>query len=77
MSRLAKRLSEWKEWNPDSYGGFGKAPIDAPLMHPAGSAEPAQWGYRSWSTMSSLRNVDASCEADVTTKYRNIEQEII
>lgn len=77
MSRLAQRLSQWKAWNPDSYGGFGKAPIDAPLMHPAGSTEPAQWGGRSWSTMSSLRNVDASCEADVTTEYRNVEKEII
>jgi len=77
MSRLAQRLSQWKAWNPDSYGGFGKAPIDAPLMHPAGSTEPAQWGGRSWSTMSSLRNVDASCEANVTTEYRNVEQEII
>jgi len=27
--------------------------------------------------MSSLRNVDASCEANVTTEYRNVEQEII
>jgi hypothetical protein len=76
MSRLAQRLSQWKAWNPDSYGEFGKAPIDAPLMYPAGSTEPAQWGGRSWSTMSSLRNVDASCEADITTEYRNVEQEI-
>jgi hypothetical protein len=77
MTRLQQRLSQWKAWNPDSYGGFGKTPVDAPLMHPAGSSEPAQWGGRSWSTMSSLRNVDASCEGDLTTKYQETDQEII
>jgi len=76
MARLQQRLAQWKAWNPDSYGGFGKTPVDAPLMHPAGSSEPAHWGGRSWSTMSSLRNVDASCEADLTTEYQKIDQEI-
>ena len=42
------------------------------LIHPAGSAEPAQWGGRSWATMSSLRNVDASCEADLTGEYNTV-----
>ena len=77
MTRLQQRLTQWKAWNPDSYGGFGKTPIDAPLMHPAGSSEPAQWGGRSWPTMSSLRNVDASCEGDLTTQYQETDQEKI
>ena len=76
MKRLQQRLNEWRAWNPAEYGGFGKTPEDPPLMHPAGSAEPARWGSRSWSTMSSLRNVDASCEADLTTEYRNIDGEV-
>jgi hypothetical protein len=77
MDLLQKRLAQWKGWNPDTYGSFGKTPVDAPLMYPAGSAEPTQWGGRSWPTMSSLRNVDASCEADLTTEYKKIDQEII
>lgn len=77
MARLEQRLAQWKAWNPDSYGGFGKTPVDAPLMHPAGASEPVHWGGRSWSTMSSLRNVDASCEADLTTEYQKIDPEII
>jgi hypothetical protein len=76
MKRLQQRLDQWRSWSPTEYGGFGKAPEDPPLMHPAGSAQPAQWGGRSWSTMSSLRNVDASCEADLTTVYKSIDGEI-
>lgn len=69
MTKLQQRLDEWKAWSPLSYGRFGQPPEDAPLMHPAGSAERPEWNHRSWATMSSLRNVDASCEADITDAY--------
>jgi hypothetical protein len=72
MSRLSHRLDEWKAWNPAEYGDFSRSPEHPPLMHPAGKTELAQWGGRSWATMSSLRNVDASCEADLTMQYNNI-----
>lgn len=72
MARLSNRLDQWRAWNPAQYGGFGQAPEDAPLMHPAGSAERPEWNGRSWATMSSLRNVDASCEAEVTDHYRPV-----
>jgi Helicase conserved C-terminal domain len=72
MKRLQQRLDQWNAWNPAEYGGFGKTPEHPPLIHPAGSAEPAQWGGRSWATMSSLRNVDASCEADLTAEYNTV-----
>lgn len=72
MARLSNRLDQWRAWNPAQYGGFGQAPEDAPLMHPAGSAERPEWNGRSWATMSSLRNVDASCEAEVTDFYRPV-----
>ncbi len=73
MTRLQQRLDQWSAWNPPEYGGFGKTPDHPPLMHPAGSAEPAHWGGRSWATMSSLRNVDASCEADITAEYNAVQ----
>ena len=66
MEKLRLRLDQWQAWKPIDYGGFGQAPEDAPLMHPAGSAARPEWRGRSWPTMSSLRNVDASCEAEVT-----------
>jgi len=69
MDKLRFRLDQWRAWSPATYGGFGQAPEDAPLMHPAGSAERPEWRGRSWPTMSSLRNVDASCEADITDAY--------
>lgn len=72
MARLGNRLDQWRAWNPAHYGGFGQAPEDAPLMHPAGSAERPEWNGRSWPTMSSLRNVDATCEAEVTDRYRPV-----
>ncbi|MEN5067370.1 helicase-related protein [Achromobacter aegrifaciens] len=76
MARLMNRLDQWRAWNPAHYGGFGQAPEDAPLMHPAGSAERTEWNGRSWATMSSLRNVDASCEAEITDWYRPVVGDI-
>jgi hypothetical protein len=69
MDKLKWRLDQWQAWRPSSYGDFRQAPEDAPLMHPGGTAERPEWRGRSWSTMSSLRNVDASCEADITDAY--------
>lgn len=69
MEKLQWRLDQWCAWSPAAYGSFGQPPEDAPLMHPAGSSERPEWRGRSWPTMSSLRNVDASCEADVTDAY--------
>jgi hypothetical protein len=75
MKRLHRRMDEWKVWQPAEYGGFGAAPPDPPLLHPAGSAEPPSWNGRSWPTMSSLRDVDASCEAEVTSFFNQIREE--
>ncbi len=70
---LEQRLKEWKHWNPDSYGSFGTAPMNPPLMHPAGSTAPDTWQGHSWPTLSSMRDVDATCEAEVTQYYNRIE----
>lgn len=69
LQKLSLRLEQWRAWNPNVYGTFGRQPEDAPLIHPAGSAERPEWRGRSWPTMSSLRNVDASCEADISDAY--------
>lgn len=75
MNKLQRRLDEWRTWLPREYGGFGAAPLDPPLLHPAGSTEPSSWDRRSWATMSSLRNVDASCEAEVTSFFNQLQDE--
>ena len=74
MAKLKLRLDQWSAWKPAEYGDFSKTPEHPPLMHPAGRTELAQWEGRSWATMSSLRNVDASCEADLTAQYNNIPE---
>jgi hypothetical protein len=75
MAKVKIRLDEWKAWNPAEYGDFSKSPEHPPLMHPAGRTELEQWSGHSWATMSSLRNVDATCEADLTTNYNNTPEE--
>lgn len=75
VQKLQKRLDEWRVWSPRDYGGFGATPQDPPLLHPAGSTEPPAWNGRSWPTMSSLRNVDASCEAEVTGFFNQLPEE--
>jgi hypothetical protein len=71
--KFLQRLNEWQAWNPALYGQFGAPPQNAPLMHPAGSRESPDWHGHSWPTLSSLRDVDASCEADVTAYYTDAD----
>jgi hypothetical protein len=66
LELLRKRLSEWQAWDPSEYGRFGSFPKSPPLMYPAGANPPPEWNGRSWPTLSSLRNVDASGEAEIT-----------
>lgn len=63
---LRDRLKEWQAWDPSDYGSFGSFPESPTLMYPAGANPPADWNGRSWPTLSSMRNVDASGEADIT-----------
>jgi hypothetical protein len=63
---LRDRLKEWQAWDPSDYGSFGSFPESPTLMYPAGANPPADWNGRSWPTLSSMRNVDASGEAEIT-----------
>jgi len=72
LARLDARLNEWETWEPTRYGDFKEASDNAPLMHPAGSAARPAWGNKSWATMSSMRNVDSSCEAEVTQYFSQV-----
>jgi hypothetical protein len=71
--RFLQRLGEWEAWNPQSYGGFGPPPENPPLIHPAGSAPLPGWNGHSWPTLTSMRDVDATCEADITTFYNEAQ----
>ncbi len=74
LDRMADRLEEWRAWNPQTYGDFGSLPENPPLMHPAGTNMPATWNNHSWATLSSMRNVDANCEAAVTGWFNEVRE---
>ena len=67
--KMIQRLSEWEAWDPTQYGGFGAPPENPPLMHPAGTEAPLTWWGHSWPVLTSLRHVDATCEAVITSDY--------
>lgn len=58
-------LKKWKREEPQKYEDFSSGDI-LPLMFPAGTMRNAAWGEdRSFPTPTSMRNVDASCEARI------------
>ena len=56
-------ISKWKNAPPSRYGDFGKLSEEMPLMYPAGSQQHPQWFEWPFSTPTSMRTVDAVCEA--------------
>ena len=72
---LQRRLAEWRAWNPKLYGTFGPPPEDPPLTHPAGTHNDPDWLGHSWPALMSLRNVDATCEAEITAYYNEPSEE--
>lgn len=68
-----RRISQWQHNLPIIYGTF--APTDnLPLMYPAGTNPPEQIKLRAWSTPTSMRNVDSTCDAVVVNEYVNIDK---
>ena len=65
MAHVDYIFKQWKNWGPRKFSDF-KCGVDLPLMFPAGSERNSEWGSeRGFSTPTSMRNVDASCEAYV------------
>ena len=67
-------VDRWRRVLPPIYGGFGPPGLNIPLMYPAGSEPLEDWIGRSWPTPSSMRNVDASCEAETIKQYPEPDQ---
>jgi len=69
LARMEYIIQCWEDWNPQRWapewnrdGSYGNA---VPLMYFAGGHRNELWGPRGLETPSSMRSVDASCEADV------------
>jgi hypothetical protein len=70
VERLLDRiLSEWRRLPPDIYGSFSTPDDLVPFMHPSGTHADQFWDDRSYPTPSSMRNVDASCNAVVISRF--------
>ena len=69
LDHFEELTNDWQRILPPIYGGFGASGSDIPLMYPAGSEPLEDWIGRSWPTPSSMRNVDASCEAETIRRY--------
>jgi hypothetical protein len=62
-------IERWRRLQPGIYGNFGPPPDETPLMYPSGSQPRLAWAGRAKATPSSMRNVDASCDAGVITDF--------
>ncbi len=72
VNLIEEKLQYWRNELPLIYGTFGPV-TDVPLMYPAGSTPPEDIKVRAWSTPTSMRNVDSTCDAIVITDYFNID----
>lgn len=71
LNRMEYILQCWEDWNPRKWEP-AKNPDwsyadPVPLMYSAGSYPNEAWGSRGIETPTSMRSVDASCEAEVLT----------
>lgn len=59
-------FADWKTWSPQiqKYQDYNGGDV-LPLMFPAGKLRNAIWQDRAFATPTSMRSVDASCEAEV------------
>jgi hypothetical protein len=72
---LTDRLRRWQNILPASYGRFGPPPPSVPLMYPAGSEPLPSWSDMALATPTSMRNVDATCEACICRDYPEVQEE--
>lgn len=75
LKLLTERLEDWARLSPSRYGDFFYNDPEAPLMYLAGTKPLEDWENRSWATLSSMRSVDADCEANVIANYLTPEEE--
>lgn len=67
------RARQWEEWLRTRWDGDPQGE-ETPLLRTAGDYVSAEAARISWPTPTSMRNVDAECEAQITTLYIAPEQ---
>jgi hypothetical protein len=66
---LDRIFKEWRRLPPDVYGSFSTPSDSVPFLYPSGTHPSEQWDDRAYATPSSMRNVDASCQAKVISVF--------
>ncbi|HEY5503648.1 MAG TPA: hypothetical protein VIK28_00710, partial [Sedimentisphaerales bacterium] len=64
-------IQRWRRLQPTLYGHAGpnQPKNQPPLIYPSGIESLDAWDGRAKSTPTSMRNVDASCEASVIQQF--------
>jgi len=70
-----KRTKEWKRWKRTRWDLRSKSTTEGPLLRPAGAYVRDDWEIVSWPTMTSMRNVDAQCQVEITKLFLIDEEE--
>ncbi len=74
ISVFDKRVKEWQTWERKDWYKY-ILDRDASLLRMAGAYVSKEHEHLSWPTPTSMRNVDAECQAEITTLYQQLEGE--
>jgi hypothetical protein len=74
LAVLGQIFMEWKRLPPDVYGSFSDQDRVVPMMYPSGTHPKESWDQRSYATPSSMRNVDANCNAKEISSFPDISE---
>lgn len=69
QEELDSFIEDWERSPHNKYGDFAPPTEDVPLMYPAGTQPLLAWLDRAIPTPSSMRNVDATCDAQMIVAY--------
>ena len=73
LDRMQWVIAHWEDYKPDcwapKYNRDKSYANDVPLMYSAGSHKNGHWGKAGIETPTSMRSVDSSCEAELSSRY--------
>jgi hypothetical protein len=72
---LAEWLSFWRRYSPPQYGPMAGKVQDQTLAFPFGGIPDPDFQRDAWPVMTSMRNVDGTCEAQVVNVYESTNAE--
>lgn len=71
-AELRDWIEHWKRTQPAEYGHIARAPDAPTLMYPYGARRHEEFHDEAWPVLTSMRNVDGTCEGRVVRKYGEV-----